>query len=203
MIDDVVARLGEFEDRRKIADLILDYCRGVDRCDDALLRATYWPDAVDDHGAGDRPAMAFCDRVLPILREHCISTMHLVANSRVTLQGNRAFAETYVVARHYLGSARSLEVFVGAAAAETILGAFPKPARDAPFEYHAGGRYLDRVERREGEWRFAHRRLVFDWTEAHPASPALLVDIGRTFGRRDPSDAAYALFASSGPEDAR
>ncbi|MBI1200047.1 MAG: hypothetical protein GC203_19485 [Phenylobacterium sp.] len=193
---DVQARLQALEDRQKIADLIADYCRGVDRGDDALLRSTYWPDAVDDHGAGDSPAMAFCDRVLPILRDSCLSTMHLVANSRVELAGDQAFGETYVIAYHVLTSARVLDTFMGAEAAQAVREAFPQAAAGGgPFDYNAGARFLDRFERRGGEWRFAHRRVVFDWAEAQPGSVAF-THINRTRGRKDGADPSYALFAA-------
>jgi len=42
--DDVRTQLAAIADRQKIADLVLDYCRGVDRLDDRLLRSTYWPE---------------------------------------------------------------------------------------------------------------------------------------------------------------
>jgi hypothetical protein len=35
----------------------------------------------------------------------------------------------------------------------------------ADYHYHAGGRYLDRFERRGGEWRIFARVLVRDWYE--------------------------------------
>lgn len=195
--EDLLARLSALEDRQKIADLNLDYCRGVDRLDDALLRSTYWPDAVDDHGAGPISATAFCDRVIPILREHALSTMHLVANSRLVLDGDRAAGEVYVVAYHVLKSARSLDTFIGADAAQTIRGGFPETSVEAPFEYNAGARYLDRYERRDGVWRFAYRGLAFEWTQARPACPSLAL-LNRTRGQRDPSDPSYAVFASAG-----
>jgi hypothetical protein len=191
---DLSARLARLEDRQRIADLIADYCRGVDRCDDALLRSTYWPDAIDDHGAGESPAMAFCDRVIPILKETCLATMHLVANSRVELAGDNAVGETYVVAYHVLKSPAHLDRFMGEEPARAVRAAFPGTAADAPFEYNAGARFLDRFERRGGEWRFAHRRVVFEWSQAHPADAAFKLN-SRIHGRKDPSDPSYALFA--------
>lgn len=192
---DIRKQLAEIRDRQKISDLVLDYCRGVDRLDDALLRSTYWPDAIDNHGARDENAMVFCDRVLPLLREHASSTMHLVANCRLDLNGDQASGETYVVAYHVLKSARSLDIFVGPDSAQRIREDFPDASAEAPFEYHAGARYLDRFERRDGEWRIAYRGLVFEWTQAHPASVSLGL-LARARGRRDPSDASYGVFAA-------
>jgi hypothetical protein len=195
-LDDIRIRLERLEDRQRIADLIADYCRGVDRCDDALLRSTYWPDAIDNHGVSDSPAMEFCDRVIPILKETCLATMHLVANSRVELAGDQAYGETYVVAYHVLKSGACLDRFMGAEPAEAVRAAFPGGAADAPFEYNAGARFLDRFERRGDEWRFAHRQVVFEWSQAHPADRAFRLN-SRIHGRKDPSDPAYALFAKA------
>jgi hypothetical protein len=194
--DNIHAQLAAIADRQQISDLILDYCRGVDRLDDPLLRSTYWPDAIDNHGGGDANAMDFCDRVIPLLREHALSTMHLVANSRLVLDGDQASGEVYVVAYHVLKSARSLDTFIGPEAAQTIRDGFPPAALDAPFEYNAGARYLDRFQRRGGEWRFAYRGLAFEWTQARPACVSLSL-LNRTRGRRDPSDPSYAVFAAA------
>jgi len=46
-MDDLLKRLAaESEIRRRL----LDYCRGVDRCDAELVASTYHADAIDDHG---------------------------------------------------------------------------------------------------------------------------------------------------------
>jgi hypothetical protein len=195
--DEIRAQLVAIADRQQISDLILDYCRGVDRLDDPLLRSTNWPDATDNHGGGDAKAMDFCSRVIPLLREHALSTMHLVAKSRLVLEGDKASGEVYVVAYHVLKSARSLDTFIGPEAAQTIRDGLPHAALDGPFEYNAGARYLDRYERREGEWRFAYRGLAFEWTQARPACVSLSL-LNRTRGRRDPSDPSYAIFAAAG-----
>jgi hypothetical protein len=33
-------------------------------------------------------------------------------------------------------------------------------------------RYLDRFVRQDGTWRFAERRLITDWTDQRPSTPA-------------------------------
>jgi hypothetical protein len=198
---DIRIRLAKLEDRQSIADLIADYCRGVDRCDDALLRSTYWPDAVDNHGVSDSPAMAFCDRVIPILKETCLATMHLVANSRVELAGDEAFGETYVVAYHVLKAAAHLDRFMGEEPAQAVRAAFAETPADAPFAYNAGARFLDRFERRGGEWRVAARTVVYDWMRQTPLpddqAPATF-GLRQPTGGRKPDDPIYALIAGLG-----
>ncbi len=56
-----------------------------------------------------------------------------------------------------------------------------------------GGRYIDRFERRDGEWRIARRVLLLDWTGELPitrARSARLLDVYST-GRWDREDLSY------------
>ena len=39
----------EMADREAIRDCLYRYSRGVDRCDEEMLRSVYWEDALDDH----------------------------------------------------------------------------------------------------------------------------------------------------------
>lgn len=39
----------EMADREAIRDCLYRYARGVDRCDEELLRSAYWENAMDDH----------------------------------------------------------------------------------------------------------------------------------------------------------
>jgi SnoaL-like domain len=39
----------ELADREAIRDCLYRYSRGVDRCDEDMLRSVYWEDAFDDH----------------------------------------------------------------------------------------------------------------------------------------------------------
>jgi hypothetical protein len=49
-------------------------------------------------------------------------------------------------------------------------------------------RYIDRMERIEGEWRIARRRMVLDWQRVEPVTGVDLTNVG---GRRDRSDPSY------------
>lgn len=37
-------------DQQAVYEVLVRYCRGVDRCDEELLRSVYHADAYDDHG---------------------------------------------------------------------------------------------------------------------------------------------------------
>ena len=45
----VAQLVAELADREAIRDCLYRYCRGVDRCDEQMLRSAYWEDAYDDH----------------------------------------------------------------------------------------------------------------------------------------------------------
>jgi hypothetical protein len=97
-------------------------------------------------------------------------TMHVVANQLVELDDDAARSETYGVAYHW-----------------------GDPPDDHRRNFTTGFRYVDRFERRDGEWRIARRVAVREWT--HKVTPEQQWHIpperdGRR-GRRDRSDAVY------------
>lgn len=138
-------RLQALEDRAAIEAALARYCRGVDRCDLAMLKSAYWEDSVDDHGSFVGPGWAFAEAVVPALLS-MKQTMHAISNAHIELMGEWAKVETYCVAYHLI----------------------PAPAGDA--EMVVGGRYLDRFEKRNGEWRIKHRLYVMDWNQNGPAT---------------------------------
>jgi SnoaL-like domain len=131
----------ELRDERDIREVLTRYCRAIDRCDLELLKSVYWPEATDDHVIFVGNAFEFADFVIPMLKQQVECTMHMISNVWMKLDGDTACAETYVNAYHRMQSnGDKLEVVVG-------------------------GRYLDRLERRHGEWRIAGRKFVVDWEQ--------------------------------------
>ena len=85
-------RLLELLDERDIRDVLLRYCRGVDRCDAELVATCFHPDALDDHGdwirfGRDIPGY-IVERVLP----GDASAMHFLGNMRIEVEGDRKLA---------------------------------------------------------------------------------------------------------------
>ena len=116
------------------------YCRGIDRGDEELVRSAYHPDSYDDHGTFKGNGWEFASIVVASLRSMPQRTMHMICNELVELEGDTAHSESYFVAHHLTaGDAATL------------------------FSFH--GRYVDRFERRDGEWKIAHRVVVRDWAE--------------------------------------
>ena len=166
-------RLDELLDKQACIELVYTLARGIDRCDAALLRSVFHPDATDDHGVFHGTAADFVDWVLPLLAT-MKRTQHFIGNVLVRVDGDRAAGESYFIAHHTLPQAEGGDLTMTAA-----------------------GRYLDRFERRGGEWRIAHRRAVYDWQARTPATDGWnRAEPGAwAFGQRAPADASYAHFA--------
>jgi hypothetical protein len=156
-------------DDRAIRDVLLRYCRGIDRIDLDLVRACYWPDAVDDHGAfrgGVDDYLVWIGRLLP---RYGVTT-HSLTNTLVEWPGPDGIAhvETYGVADHQT------------------------PGGPPELNLTIAFRYLDRFERRNGEWRIADRRCTTEWVRVNDPGSAFPVDDRfPRGGRGDRSDPVY------------
>lgn len=167
--------IGELADREAIRDTFARYSRGVDRVDEDLLCAVYWEDATDNHVdyVGDAPG--FIAFILPVLRS-MDQTSHMTGNMLIELVGTTAKVETYFHAFHRI------------------------PGEDGVRgDLVVGGRYLDRMEKRNDEWRIANRHVMVDWYRSHDDSADWSngfrgVDIAP--GARKPYDRSYQLFSS-------
>ena len=137
-------KVQEWLDKQEIREVLVRYCRGIDRLDEELIRSCYHPDSTDDHGGYKGNGQAFAKYVVDVLGKHAESTTHMIEQSLIDVDGDVAHAETYVLANH---TARR----EGALWLETF-----------------AGRYIDRLERRAGEWRIADRTVVHDWSRVRP-----------------------------------
>lgn len=165
-------RLRTLLDRAEIHDVLMRYCRGVDRGDVELLRTVYHLDSVDDHGYWSGPGQEFGEFIVGRLASAALRTTHAVANELIELDGDTARVETYVFA--YLW--RAIESEENAEALDVF-----------------AGRYVDLFARREGVWRIASRRVVHDWSctpQVLPPALGLPLD-AFVQGRRDRSDPCY------------
>jgi ketosteroid isomerase-like protein len=74
-----------------------------------------------------------------------VATTHFNGQSTVALDGDRATGESYCIAHH---------LSVGDDGSRTLM--------------IASIRYLDRFVKQDGQWLFAERQLMVDWTETRP-----------------------------------
>lgn len=134
---EIEATVAELLARQEIRDLLTRYCRAVDRLDRELLLSCYHPDALDDHGFFVGGPEAFWDWVQNYHGRAQSSTQHIITNHSCDLAGDVAHCETYWMMAGMDAADHSLSI--------------------------GGGRYLDRVERRDGHWRIAVRKCVSEW----------------------------------------
>ena len=155
--------------KREIEEVVLRYCRGIDRMDRELVRSCYHADATDEHGSFRGGVEEFLDWVWRLLGRY-ETTMHFVGNVLVELAGDAAVAESYGVAWH--------------------TSADPRPQ----WNLVTGFRYLDRFERRDDAgWRIARRIVVTEWSRVDGPKDRWLPPPGFRRGRRDRADALYEL----------
>lgn len=154
-----------------IRDVIMRYCRGIDRRQFDLVRDCYHADALDEHGDFTGTVEEFIAHAATAL-EAFETTTHFVGNVHVELSPDdplRARCETYVTAMHRI----------------------PPRNAAAARDHVVGFRYIDDFEQREGRWRIANRICVFDWTRTDPVVGWQFTDTFRR-GRIDGSDIVFA-----------
>ncbi len=138
-MENVSDELQALLERDRIRSRIIGLARGEDRRDAKLISASYWPDSVTDYGvfAGDfNEYLAWVVPGSPYLPV----TQHVLGQSVIELAGSQARVETQVTSYHRIKESE-------------------KNQRDTVI----GGRYLDRFEQRDGEWRIAKRVMLYDW----------------------------------------
>jgi hypothetical protein len=168
-------------DRLQIQDLLYRWCRAVDRLDRQGMLDVFWPGAIDSHGPYIGPAEGLVEWIL--VRHRPIGTSsHFIGNLLIEFAADDvALVETYVrTIQQYPPEAKSqLAQLTGGAAGDA----------EAAMDMFTSSRYLDRVERRDGEWRIAHRDLIQDWKQiADVKYRALAPKDGWILGRRDGTD---------------
>ncbi len=156
-------------DEDAIKKVHLRYCRAIDRRDFELLRSCYHPDAIDDHGSDEYVGG------LDGFVEYCmkgtlnfVSTTHLTGNQLVEVDGDVAWAEHYGRAYHRV-----------AAGADGV-------AKDLV----SNTRWIDRFERRDGDWKIAKRVIVVDSERVDPVHEGW-TDPHQFRGARDKTDPSY------------
>lgn len=125
-------------DRTQIRDCLERVSRGEDRRSAELISGGYWPDATDDHGIFAGTFKEYLAWVVPGSPAIPV-TLHTLGQSLIDVKGERALVETHVTSYHRIN--------MGEQERDIVIG----------------GRYLDRMEQRNHEWRIAHRTMLYDW----------------------------------------
>ncbi len=159
-------QIRELLDKQAITEQLSAYCRGVDRIDLDLIRSVFHPGAIADYGTmftGTGHEFAdFIGQVHPPMSAHS----HLIGSISITVSGDIAGSESYVLARLRFTGADAL-------ATDTV----------------TQGRYLDEWQRIDGIWRISHRRYLHTLDETRVVERPMM----EPSGTRDGSDPSYDI----------
>ena len=140
-------QLQELLAKQACLEVIARYCRALDWLDEDALRTVFTPDADIDYGFFKGRGDDFIKAVMEI--EHTLlRRWHNCSNTIIQVNRNMAEAETYGFAANVYerDSQKMTDLF--------------------------GGRYLDRFEQRDGNWRIVKRTYVLDWQQSFPLDAA-------------------------------
>jgi hypothetical protein len=125
-------------DRDGIRDCLARLARGEDRRNAELITGCYWPEAKLDLGVFVGPFAEYLAWVVPGAPSIPV-TLHTLGHSLIESHGATAAVETHVTSYH--------RIDMGEQHRDIVIG----------------GRYLDRLEKRGGEWRIVQRTMLYDW----------------------------------------
>lgn len=136
-------------DKQEILELSHRYCRAADRHDYAELAKLYHEDAIEDHGSFFNGLAKDFLKQMPAIQESMQILHHNITTANIFFDDDKpniAEGEIYVLAFHQVKT-------------ETDL-----------IDLLVGGRYLDKYEKRDDQWRFSFRTIVADWANLHDPS---------------------------------
>jgi hypothetical protein len=137
-MDAINEQLQGLLDREQIRECITRLARGEDRRNPQMISSSYWPDSTTDYGVFKGTFSDYLAWVVPG-SDLIKNTQHVLGQSVIEIEAKDARAETHVISYH--------RVALGEEERDTCIG----------------GRYLDRLERRAGEWRISARAMLYDW----------------------------------------
>ena len=168
MSRDKLARLEQLLDRQDIVECLTRFSRGMDRFDREVFLSAFHSDAVIAAGPFVGGPVQLFEWASRLHEQGQSATHHNLMNLTCDLDGDVAHTETY-----YL--------FVGRNRDET--------------NWIAGGRYIDRLERRAGEWKIALRTNAIEWSGMVPTMGIPFADVPGIYlngtPSRDKKDPSY------------
>jgi hypothetical protein len=155
-------------DRQAIVDCIASHARGHDRHDSDLITATYHDNGFDEHGHAINPGPKYAEWINPVHAAGSQAHLHNITTHTVEIDGDTAHAESYVLV--------------------ALLN------HDGITARFINGRYIDRLEKRDGTWRIAVRRSTVEVmisADASLLSSPIFKQQGYSRGVRDKRDLSY------------
>ncbi len=124
------------QDRQDILDCIQRESRARDRQDVDQINSCWWVDGVDEHGPVITKVPDYAARANAGHRGSFHMTSHNITNHLCEIDGDTAYCESYVIG-----------------------GLFWKDSGKTTL---ACGRYLDQLEKRDGQWRMHTRKCTIE-----------------------------------------
>jgi uncharacterized protein (TIGR02246 family) len=157
-------KLEELIAKQEIRDAVMRSCRGIDRCDAALIASAFHEDGREERAGETRIGrQLIAEALVNSLRQSMRSTSHNITTQTIIIDGDHAGAESYSIGQHITKDGRRL---------------------------NTQARYVDQFEKREGAWRISHRvaineiaEFLAESTRSDQPNPS----------RRDESDPSYAV----------
>jgi ketosteroid isomerase-like protein len=165
MDDSSSALLHRLSARQEIEECMSRYAHAIDRHDEELIADVYHPDALDQHGSFRGGVGAFVPWVNELHGRKTRAHTHNITTHWCEIEGERAFADTYVLFVLYL--------------------------RDREIVMVGSGRYIDRLERRHAKWKIADRRTITELRFECEAQLLARSAGGYPSGTWDRSDISY------------
>ncbi|MEH6571252.1 MAG: nuclear transport factor 2 family protein [Halioglobus sp.] len=147
-------KLQELLDKKACEDVLMRYGRTLDWLDQTGQESCFWPDAKIDYGFFQGSGQDWVPLVMDV-EAGASRRWHVCTGVMVQIRGDSAKSECYGLT---VGTSENEQ-------GEQI---------DTMF----GGRYLDELEKREGQWRISKRTYIADWTQQFPNGLDALTDSG-------------------------
>jgi hypothetical protein len=168
-LQQLAADVRYIKDRMAIEDCIHRQARGHDRFDVEMMTSCYHPDGIDEHGAAAiHKGPDYGEWANAIHAQGAQQNLHNITTHTCEVDGDVAHAESYVL--------------VGLLNPDGVTMRF------------INGRYVDRLEKRDGEWKIALRRCTLDFMLQGDASlmqSPYISAAGFIKGMREKSDVSY------------
>lgn len=159
--------------KQEIYELSCNYMRGLDRLDAALMHTVFHDDATVDYGFFQGSGKDFVAFAQNALKDH-LANHHMIGQVNIKVDGDQAVGEVYFQAFHkVVQDGEEKDLFIS-------------------------GRYVDRYERRDGEWKISFRSEVNDWARLEADADSYLEGSGCLIGERKPGDYSYGIFGGNG-----
>ena len=170
MIDE--KRLQLLIDKQDIYELMCRYARGVDRFDKDLVQSCFWPDAtaVFPRSADSVFKGSYSDYLKIDVEswKPYTAQQHYLCNHLSEIDGDQALAETYQFSFYW-----------------------KTPGDDPKLNSQNSGRYIDRYERRNGEWKVIHREFIRNFSFPIAPKGFSTIENGWPMSSQSRSDPAY------------